>query len=135
MKTTFKFHHFGIATKSIEKSAEIFSHIGYTLSGIQVEPSQKVKIGFMVHENNPTLELVEPLDSDSPVSRLIQNSGTTPFHTCFEVPDIYEAIDELEDLNFRPLFEPLVSDVMDKGLFCYLYSVEIGLFELYQPTR
>lgn len=132
MISTLKFHHLGIAARSIEKCADIYCKLGYTVSDIRVEPTQNVKIAFLSKQDSPLIELVEPLISDSPISRIIVQSGTTPYHTCYEVEDIYEAIDELENLNFRPLFEPLSSEAMEDGLFCYLFSVEIGLIELYQ---
>lgn len=135
MNNDLKFHHIGIATKSIEKCAAVYSKLGYTMSDIKEEPTQHVRITFLHKMDSPTLELVQPLLADSPISRIVIQSGTTPYHTCYEVEDIYESIDKLEDLNFRPLFEPIKSETMDDGLFCYLFSVEIGLVELYQPAK
>ncbi len=132
MNSDLRFHHLGIATKSIDKCAEIYVKLGYTMSNIKSEPTQNVKIAFLTKGGNPELELIEPTLADSPISRLVNESGTTPYHICFEVDDIYEAIDELENMNFRPLFRPTRSEVMEDGLFCYLFSVEIGLVELYQ---
>ena len=135
MKNNLKFHHIGIATKSIEKCAAMYSKLGYTMSETKEEPTQNVRIAFLYKMDSPVLELVEPLFADSPISRIVQQSGTTPYHTCYEVEDIFESIDELEDLNFRPLFEPTKTEAMEDGLFCYLFSVEIGLIELYQRTK
>jgi methylmalonyl-CoA/ethylmalonyl-CoA epimerase len=131
MNDKYRFHHMGVATRNIEKSAAAYANLGYSRSETIVEPSQNVKICFLTRPGSPAIELVEPLTADAPVSRFVQ-SGTTPYHTCWEVDDIYQSIEELEDLNFRLMFEPLVSEAMDKGLFCYLFSVDIGLFELYQ---
>ena len=122
----------GIATKSIEKFADIYCKLGYNMSDIRIEPTQNVKICFLSKEGNPLLELVEPLNNETPVSNIVKNSGTTPYHMCYEVEDIQKSLEELEELNFRLLFEPLKSEAMDNGLFCYLFSVETGLVELYQ---
>ncbi len=130
-----KFHHLGVATRSIEKSASVYSKLGYTLSEVKTEPSQNVKIAFLSKDGDPLIELVEPLTGDSPVSQIVKHSGTTPYHTCYEVDDINKALDKLEDMNFRPLFEPLISEVMEHGYFCYLFSAEIGLFELYERKK
>jgi methylmalonyl-CoA/ethylmalonyl-CoA epimerase len=132
MTTNFKFHHLGIATRNLEKCAEIYRKMGYDLSEIKVEPSQHVKIGFLYKSGNPVVELIEPLIKDSPVSKIIQVSGTTPYHTCYEVDNIKLAVKELEKLNFRSLFEPKESKAMEAGLFCYLFSPDAGLIELYQ---
>jgi len=132
MISKYAFHHLGIATKSIEKCANIYSKLGYNMSNIKVEPSQNVKIGFLSKADSPIIELVEPLNNESPISNIVKNSGTTPYHTCYEVEDILKSIEELEELNFRPLMEPLKSQTMEDGLFCYLFSSEVGLVELYQ---
>jgi methylmalonyl-CoA/ethylmalonyl-CoA epimerase len=132
MNSNYLFHHIGIATRNIEKSSKIYSKLGYTVSEIKVEPTQNVRIAFLFKTGDPMIELVEPLTDDSPISRIVKQSGTTPYHTCYEVDDIEKSSEELEELNFRLLFEPLKSEAMDEGLFCYLYSPEIGLIELYQ---
>lgn len=132
MNSNYLFHHLGIATRSIENCVSIYSKLGYSISDIRVEPSQNVKICFLSKEGGPLLELVEPQNNDSPVSNIVKNSGTTPYHTCYQVENLQESLEELEELNFRVLFEPLKSEAMDEGLFCYLFSAEIGLIELYQ---
>ena len=132
MDYNFRFHHLGIATRSIEKYVEIYIKFGYSASKTIIEPSQNVKISFLSKSGSPSIELVQPLVDDSPISRILQQLGTTPYHICYEVDDIQQASDALEDLNFRPLFEPMESEAMDKGFFCYFFSVDIGLIELYQ---
>ena len=135
MNSNLVFHHLGIATKSIEKCVGIYRELGYSISEIKIEPSQNVKICFLSKEGSPLLELVEPLNNDAPVSNIVKNSGTTPYHTCYEVEDLQQSLDELEELNFRLLFEPEKSKAMDDGQFCYLFSSEIGLIELYQKQK
>lgn len=135
MNSNFIFHHLGIATRSIEKCVEIYRILGYKVSDTKIETTQKVKICFLTKTGNPMMELVEPMSNNTPVSNLVKNSGTIPYHVCYEVEDIEESLEELEELNFRLLFEPLKSDAMDKGQFCYLFSADIGLIELYQRRK
>lgn len=135
MTNNYIFHHVGIATKSIEKCISTYEKLGYKSSDIKVEPTQNVKICFLSMIESPILEIIEPLNSEAPISRIVQNSGTTPYHICYEVVDIQKSADELEKLNFRLLFEPIISVAMDDGLFCYLFSPNIGLIELYQRKR
>ena len=85
MNSKYVFHHLGIATKSIEKCSDIYIKLGYTMSETTVEPTQNVKISFLSKKDSPLLELVEPINRDSPISRIVQQSGTTPYHTCYEV--------------------------------------------------
>ena len=135
MKNCLVFHHIGIATRSIEKCIGTYIKIGYKSSEIKLEPTQHVKICFLFKKGSPILEIIEPLNKEFPISRIVQNSGTAPYHTCYEVENIKESVDELEAMNFRLLFEPTYSEAMDDGLFCYLFSPDIGLIELYQKAN
>ena len=135
MNSDLVFHHLGVATRDIEKCVGTYVRLGYTASEIRTEPSQNVRICFLSKEGSPSMELVEPFNDDSPVSRMVKQSGTTPYHTCYEVNDINATIEELEEMNFRLLFEPIRSEAMEDGWFCYLFSPETGLIELYQRIR
>lgn len=134
MKSDLVFHHLGIATQNIEKCIDTYRKLGYRSSNIKTEPSQNVKVCFLSMEGSPMLEILEPLNEDSPISSLVKISGTIPYHTCYVVKDIHKSIDELSELNFCPLFEPAKSEAMDNGLICYLYSTDLGLVELYQKV-
>ena len=135
MTNDFIFHHTGIATRSIEKCSTIYKKLGYHVSKIKIEPTQNVKICFLSKDRSPLIELVEPLNENAPVSSMVKKSGTTPYHTCYEIKDILKSVEELEKLNFRLLFEPKISEAMDDGLFCYLFSPDIGLVELYERKK
>ena len=135
MNSNFIFHHVGVATRSIEKTTAVYVKLGYSASEIKTEPSQHVKIRFLSKEGSPLIEIIEALNDDSPISKMVMKSGATPYHTCYEVADINKGVEELEELNFRLLFEPLTSNAMDEGLFCYLFSVDTGLVELYQRKK
>ncbi|WP_111706552.1 VOC family protein [Lutibacter citreus] len=132
MNINYKFHHIGIATKSINKCITFYEKLGYSPSDIKIEPSQNVRICFLKKEDNPIIEIIEELNEDSAISLILKKMGSTVYHTCYEVTDIVAAADELEDSGFRLLFEPKISNTMDNGLFCYLYSVNCGFIELYQ---
>jgi methylmalonyl-CoA/ethylmalonyl-CoA epimerase len=132
MDLNYKFHHLGIATRSIDKCLTFYKKLGYTPTDIRIEPSQNVRICFLHKEGNPLIEIIEELNENSAISLILNKIGSTVYHTCYEVTDIVTAADELEDNGFRLLFEPKISEAMDKGLFCYLYSVDCGFLELYQ---
>lgn len=132
IELNYKFHHLGIATRSIEKCLAFYTKLGYIPTEIKVEPSQNVRICFLSKEGSPIIEIIEELTEDSAISLILNKLGSTVYHTCYEVSDIEKAVDELEENGFRLLFEPKISETMDKGLFCYLYSVNCGFLELYQ---
>ena len=86
-----KLHHFGFVVSSIENSAESFARsLAATWDHkIILDPIQKVRVAFFRGPNSedPLIELVEPGQSDSPVSRFLQQGGGL-HHLCYEVNDL-----------------------------------------------
>ncbi|HEY6445193.1 MAG TPA: VOC family protein [Acidobacteriaceae bacterium] len=85
-----RFHHVGFVVASIEEGAASFgASLGATWDGnVVYDPLQKVRVTFLrTHAEDATIELVEPGDPDSPVSRFLSRGGGL-HHLCYEVPDL-----------------------------------------------
>lgn len=69
---TIKVDHIGIAVKSIDE-AKIFweDALGVKLTGEEVIPEQKVKVGFFPMGESE-VELLESTDPDGPVAKFIE---------------------------------------------------------------
>lgn len=76
------------------------------------------------------IELIEPIDENSDVGNLPQKIGEAPYHICYEVPSLDEAIDELRKNGYVLLKAPETAAVMNNRRISYLYSKGIGLVEL-----
>jgi methylmalonyl-CoA/ethylmalonyl-CoA epimerase len=126
----FTFHHIGIATRDISKTAKYYIEAGFYMSEIIIDPIQKVKISFLTKEQMPRIELLEPAADDSPVSQILEKSGTGPYHICYEVNNIEETIKDLKKNRFLPLFKPVRAVALDNRLICFLYNTEVGLIEI-----
>lgn len=86
-----KLHHLGFVVSSIEESADTFARsLGATWDRkIISDPIQKVRVAFFQGSNSadPLIELVEPGEPDSPVSRFLEQGGGL-HHLCYEVRDL-----------------------------------------------
>ena len=126
-------HHFGFASKSIEKSSQVYQILGYqVVSEIIVDPIQKVKLQFLKKSNDPFLELVEPLVTESPISKILEKNGSTLYHSCYEVMDIEIKIRELRKSGFVMVVKPIEAVAFEGRLISFLYNAYIGLIELLQ---
>ena len=132
MNCNLVFHHIGIATDDISKTSLFYTKMGYISTPPIEDPIQKVLIAFMKKENTPTIELLEPLTTDSPVTKIIEKNGVMPYHICYEVEDITETIKELRKDKFIPLSSPVKAIALEDRLICFLFKKEIGLIELLQ---
>jgi methylmalonyl-CoA/ethylmalonyl-CoA epimerase len=131
MDQAFTFHHIGYATKSIDSTLPFFLSIGYSASSLIIDDYQKVKICLLTNELGPIIELVEGLDKKkSPVSNYINKVGVTPYHVCYSVYDIEEAIKKMTQQKFILLFNPVKATAFSGRKICYLFNQNIGLIEL-----
>jgi methylmalonyl-CoA/ethylmalonyl-CoA epimerase len=110
-----RLNHIGIATPSIAESIDFYRDVmGATDITEPFElPDQGVRVCFVdtptmrlaasAHEGTQ-IELIEPLNEDSPVAKWLENK---PYggqhHLCFEVPDIEKARTEYEAMGKRIL--------------------------------
>jgi methylmalonyl-CoA/ethylmalonyl-CoA epimerase len=87
-----RLHHVAYVTKNLErKAAELRRLFGLQPAGEPVvDTAQGVRILF-VDLGSTQLELLEPLDTDSPVAYRAANAPGL-FHLCFEVDDLDEAL-------------------------------------------
>lgn len=125
-----KFHHIGMAVFDIEKTAPYYMEGGYSRTETIIDPIQNVKICFLHKEGMPLLELLAPINNESPVNRILENMGVQPYHCCYEVPNIDEAIIYLKRKGFLLLGKPVVACAMEGKQICFLFNKSVGLIEL-----
>lgn len=105
-----RLNHVGVATPSIDKSLETFrTMFGAEPHGAPFDlPAQGVRVCF-VDAPNSQIELIEPLDENSPIAKFLdKNPLGGQHHVCFEVPEIHAARAELEARGARILGEPRI---------------------------
>ena len=124
------FHHIGIACRDIAKTQAFYLGQGYTASPVVEDPLQHVRISFLEKEGAPRIELLEPLDDQSPVARTLATSGVSPYHMCYEVEDIEAAVNHLRGQRFLLANGPVPACAMDDRRIAFLFQKNTGLIEL-----
>ena len=127
-----KLHHIGIVVPKIHDSlGEITKYIKFETIGLPTSVgSQKVNICFL-KIGEPFLELIEPVDKDSPVFEFARQGGGI-HHLCFEVKDIHKQIDTMTQKGATVLVSPVVG--FDDRLIAFvdlnMKNTKCGLIEL-----
>ena len=143
------FHHIGYAVKSIAKTAARYVDAGYTQSEVIYDPIQQTNIAFLTKNGCPRIELVEGVYyaenkdvANTPprvangdktvgvVQNILQKVGVSPYHVCYEVKNIEEAIMELRKQRDLQLCKPVEAVAIDNKKICYLMHPEVGLIEI-----
>ena len=130
MLQKFNFHHIGYAVCDIAETAFFYTSEGWSMSKITIDKVQNSQIAFLSKNGQPLIELVSPIDEKSPVGKILEKNGVTPYHICYEVDDIYEAIKIMRKKHFIPLFKPVEAIAFENRPICYIYNKNVGLIEL-----
>jgi len=101
-------NHVGVAVPDIKAAVQTYR----VLYGVETitepfdMPEQGVRVCF-VNLPNSQIELIEPLNSDSPIHNFIQKYPKGgQHHVCFEVPDIEEAVQAMQARGATVLGKP-----------------------------
>lgn len=125
-----KVHHIGYAVKDLSKSLEMFLKIGYKIENEPVrDEKRKVEIAF-ISNNNYLVELISPLDNDSPIQNYLGKIGNTPYHLCYETEDIETSVNELRKQRYLLIEAPSEAVAIDDRRVAFLYNPKYGLLEL-----
>jgi len=131
----FRFHHIGIAVNNIDETAHIYLSAGYERTDTVYDPIQNVYICFLTKKGMPMLELLEPHDVTSPIFKLLQKNGVTPYHVCYEVDSLEDSVGELRKMRYVATSVPVLAVAIDNRRVCFLYHKKIGLIELVESNK
>ena len=130
MLKDFKFHHIGVAVKDIEATASVYEQGGYKRSGSVFDPIQNVNICWLTKEGMPTVELLAPVDEKSPVNKTLEKVGVAPYHCCYVVDNIEEAVAELKRQKYIMVSRPAEAVAFCGSRVCFLFNKNVGLIEI-----
>lgn len=130
MLSTMKFHHIGVAVKSIEQTASVYVLGGYKKSSIIYDPHQNVSICWLTKEGMPTIELLQPVDGKSPVNKILEKNGVTPYHVCYVVENIEQSIIGMKKLKYVVVSKPVEAVAINGSKVSFLFNKNVGLVEL-----
>lgn len=124
-----KIHHIGYAVKDIDRAIKTLKMLGFCSGEIVQDPLRNVQISFL-HHGAQCIELIAPYANPNPVENILKKSGPTPYHICYEVPNLDQAIEHATSNGFILVKKPEAACAIDERLVAFLWNKDIGLIEL-----
>ena len=88
-------HHLGVAVRDLDAALDTYARLfGGALEHREAVPDQGVEAAA-VRVGSGRVELLAPLDADTPVGRFLEKRGEGMHHVAYEVDDVRIALDEL----------------------------------------
>jgi len=124
------FHHVGLLVDDINASIEHYAALvgRENISAPVLVASQKVKVCFVRTGSESFIELVEPTEEGSIVSKLLKKR-VSYYHVAYKVQNIHAEIERLEKLHYKAM-ELFHSEAFGNKLCVFLFTPEAHLIEL-----
>jgi methylmalonyl-CoA epimerase len=91
--------HIGIVVRSTADALAYFqAQLGLAVTRSEELDEPRVRLTYL-DAGNAFIQLVEPLDDQSPIAKTLKANGEGIHHICFGVDDVREALDWLTDGN------------------------------------
>jgi methylmalonyl-CoA/ethylmalonyl-CoA epimerase len=125
-----KIHHVGYLVKDISKSRDVFGDIGYSLEGdIVYDADRKADICFL-NMGAVCIELVSP-HVESDIYPLLKKYSNAPYHICYEVENLVEAIGYFKQKGFLMFIEEQRAlAISDSARVVFMMHARLGMVEL-----
>jgi methylmalonyl-CoA epimerase len=100
-------YHVAIAVRDLSAVEEVYkTALGLRVEHREVVEDQGVKTSMLVSEDGGTaIELLEPMDENSPISKFLDKRGEGIHHICFKVDDIEAVLERLKKQGVRLIDE------------------------------
>ncbi len=122
-------HHLGYLVKDLEKTSASFAKLGYeTASACIYDEERKTDILFMnLHDFK--IELVCP-KKDSKIYALLNKFPNQPYHICYEVTALAEAIQHYNKMGFMTFLPPAHAPaIAEDAQVAFLMNQHLGIVE------
>jgi len=103
-------HHIGIAVHSIAESLPKWTDgFGLVLKSLDDVPDEQVRVAVLM-AGTTRIELIEPMNPQSPVAAFLQKRGPGIHHLAFKVADCQQKIDAMARAG-----APMLNKVPNRG--------------------
>ena len=130
--------HVAIVVRDMEATLHFYRDLlGITPSRVLDFPSEGVKIAFLPLGGpaGSEIELLEPLGTETGVARFLEKRGEGLHHICLEVPDIEQALRDLQAAGAAVLDSAPRSTAEGRGIFLHPKGTSGVLLELVQRNN
>jgi len=131
-----KVEHIGIAVKNLDDTMSFYDDVlGLEKLSVETVESQGVNIAFF-KTGETKIELLEPINDDSPIAKFISKRGEGIHHMAIEVEDIEAKIEDMNEKGASFIGDEPTEGADDmKVIFVHPKSTNGVLLELCEPMN
>jgi len=117
--------HVGIAVNKIDDVLPIYEQLlGLKLENLKKAKQHKIKAAFLA-AGETSIELIEPLNKESPVSKFLEKRGQGIHHVAFKVENLDKVLKQLKDKGVMLIDEKPRTGI-EGGKIAFLHPKSTG---------
>jgi methylmalonyl-CoA/ethylmalonyl-CoA epimerase len=117
--------HIGIAVNRIDQVLPLYTQtLGLKLKTIKENKQNHIKAATLT-TGNTTIELIEPLDNESPVAKFLEKRGQGIHHLAFRVDNIEKTLEEMKNKGVTLIDEKPRTGI-EGGRIAFLHPKSTG---------
>ncbi len=131
-------NHIALAVTNLSEAENLYvKALGLEVKHREVIEDQGVSTSMLKSaEGQASIELLEPLDDNSPISKFLDKRGEGIHHICFEVNNIEKSLKHLKELDLELIDEsPRVGAYGARVAFVHPKSMNGVLIELAEFSK
>ena len=124
--------HIGYAVANIETYVSTFSSVLFQpaeVGEIVGDPIQRVRVAFVTLAGGSRIELIEPLEKNSPVSRIIERGRGGLYHVCYRADDLELLIPRLREKEWLVVSGPSPAAALNGRRVIFVLTPQADLIE------
>ncbi len=124
-----RFHHIGIACRSIKLEGKTWRELGYCQEGDLFCDAAQGICGIFLTGPGPRVELLEPFEQSDTLKPFL-NLGIKMYHQAYETPDIKQIAERLKQSRAKVLSEAKPAIAFDGRFVSFLMMPNSLIIEL-----
>lgn len=126
-----RFHHYGLAVSDFSAALKFHTNLGYTCGKSVVDNLQKVELIMCDMDGFPSVELVKPINDESPINNYLKKNPEIIYHVCYEVDDATTDVKKLFSENRAIcVSKPKPAILFNNRNVSFYYIKNVGLVEI-----
>ncbi|MFH1326801.1 MAG: VOC family protein [archaeon] len=125
-----KIHHVAKVVENISEELKKYSSLGFIIDNeIYTDLTQKVKVGKVSTPEGIIIELLEPLNENSPIYNFSQKQKGF-HHVCVEVKSIEKYLNFIKENNLGFQLTKITTCIFEKRKVCFISTKDKEIIEI-----
>ena len=117
--------------KSFDNAISFYQNLGYKCGKEIVDLNQDVRAILCKSNCLPSIELVKPLNNNSPLQNYLKRNNEIIYHTCYEVNMSKVSINDMfVNNNYLCVSDPKPALLFNNRNVSFYYVKDVGLIEI-----